>query len=70
MKNTTDSASEDKVGDIIQKQIIIAWDEGKPLPQTKKETGLPIEVVSRNLKKIQKILIERGVKGHGKESHF
>lgn len=58
MKNTTESPVED-IADIKQEPIIIPWDENKSLHQISEETGLPVDVINKKLKLIQKALVKR-----------
>ena len=60
MKSSTDSTVEEDIGEIKREQIFIAWDEGKTLKQIAEEVDLPIKVVSRNLKRMQRPIIEKG----------
>lgn len=70
MKNRTDSTVVEDISNITRKEIITAWKQGKNLIGIAQEVGLPIKVVSRNLKLIEKTLVEKGVKSHGKESYL
>jgi predicted transcriptional regulator len=70
MKNRTDSTVEEDISEITRKEIIKAWKRGENLTRIAQEVGLPIKVINRNLKLIEKTFIEKGVKSHEKKSYF
>jgi hypothetical protein len=53
--NDTDSTSEDEIGDIILR----LWKKGKSLTEIHEESGIPLEVIVRVLKKIQKTIVRQ-----------
>jgi hypothetical protein len=55
MTNETDSTVEGEIGDIIWR----LWKEGKSLIEISEESGVPLEMVRRVLKKIQKMFVRR-----------
>lgn len=65
-----DSTVEEDVGEIKRAQIEEAWCKLKPLSQIADETGLPIEVVNRNIKRLEKALIGGKGQSHGQQGHL
>jgi hypothetical protein len=57
---TDDKGGEENIGDIKRGQILDGWAAGKPLGRIAQETGLTIEVVNQNLKKMQRAFVEQG----------
>lgn len=51
--NDTDSTSEDEIGDIILR----LWKEGKSLTEIHEDSGIPLDLVARVLKDIQKTIV-------------
>lgn len=60
MQKITRGKGEDKTGSIPKTPVNLAWGELKTLSQIAAETGLPIEVVNRDLKEMQKALVRNG----------
>lgn len=58
MKNS-DSSDEDEIGEISKKQIIDSWARGNSPKQIADELRLPIKLVCRILKNVQKEFIKR-----------
>ena len=65
MKKMDDATVAEDVGEITKKQILSTWCEGKTISQSAKELSLPIEVVSRSLKRMQRAMIDQGDKSLG-----
>jgi hypothetical protein len=65
-----DSTVEEDIGEIKREQIEDAWYERKPLRQIAEETGLPIEVVNRSIKRLEKALFGGKVQRHGQQGHL
>ena len=64
MEESTDEAD---VGDIEWAQIE-AWGRLESLKQISDQTGLPIEVVNRNIKRLEKALIGGKDQSHGQQA--
>lgn len=65
-----DSTVEEDIGDIKRAQIEEAWRRLKSLRQIADETGLPIEVVNRSIKRLEKALIGGKGQRHGQQGHL
>jgi hypothetical protein len=63
MKDTNDN-SDDEIGDIRHKQILMAWNKGLNLKQISDQFQVPIDIVNRSLKQSLKALSGHGVKTH------
>lgn len=60
MIEENDNQDEDDIDDITWQQIITGWHRGKSPSQIAEETGLPIKLVYKRLKRTQKRIIRIG----------